>query len=140
VKSIVNKLQQIDEEKSDINDLMNFILSRVSEEFSISIIEIKESNRRGIVAEAKKMCIILFCDHLPSYSYGDLSRYFDRSKSLISKHRSDFDTMKQNATLKQEKEFIEKHTKLNGDIEAYLKKSAVDRKKKKIAEKQKANG
>lgn len=118
VEKIISKLRDIDAENLESNELIEFIFDKASVEFGVSVYEIKKSNKRGTVSEAKRMCILLCSRHLTTTKTA-LAGIFDRSKTIILRANKQFEQMKQNPTLKQEFNFLERYNRLNDAVSKF---------------------
>ncbi len=122
LKKIVKSLNCLDIGYSDdMNfEALNYITSIVCKSLKVEHYLLYGFAKRGSVATARKLCMLLFRKHL-SMSAADAGLHFNRSRQIAHIAENELNNMSEKNV--QHKDFLELYDKLDAKISEFMKKN-----------------
>ena len=120
LSQVLNHLRMIntDFEVMEI-DVLKYIVSLTAIHFEISKDELLNSNKRGIITEARRMCFALIKENLP-FSDEQIGEYFGgRSRQYVNKELGSLPVNRDYYKNKQEKKFVTDFIELSKKVIEY---------------------
>jgi hypothetical protein len=117
---IQTEIQNLDKEK-----LVNFIIESIINEFKSDNITKRDlffRSKRGEVALARKMCIVLMRQYLSELSDTQLGKYFGRTRQVIFYTMEEFKAM--NPKNIQHAYFLKKHSNICDKVQAFIEQES----------------
>ena len=107
LEKVLGQLRKIEIDCGDGHeaDVCEFIISSTSNHYDISKDVMIYSNRRGKVAESRRMCFALMKEHL-TFSDEKIGEYFARSRQYINKELTSLPINQDKFATKDEAKFV----------------------------------
>lgn len=130
LEKVLKQLRQIHFQNGDAyeQDVFEYILIITSNEYEIEKDEVLHSNKRGKVAEARRMCFALMKEHL-NISDEEIGDYFGgKSRQFVNKELKALPLNQDKFTNRDEKRFVKDFISLTTDVLFF--KNSYDKTKK----------
>ena len=118
---VLNHLKQIQESEGEdrLDDICEFILLVTSKHYSVSKEDVKNSKKRGVISESRRMCFALIKEHL-LISDEQIGEYFNgRSRQYVNRELLSLPLNQDRFTTKHEKKFVQDFINLSTEVLKY---------------------
>lgn len=120
-KEIITALKNIQSEyEIPRKNLLIFIKKNVCEACGITMHELMNSPKRGILTIARKLCYVFMYQHM-ALSYNDISNHFGKSKTAIAKAFREL--TKESLVTDEEKFLHDKYMHIDEKISSYIQEN-----------------
>lgn len=121
IKKIDKTIRELNDDTPISNKLkvIDFILFKTSEKYQLRKKELLASNKRGYVAEARRLCYILFKNNL-EMKQSEIASFFKRDNTLIYKALKEYKNL--DSSLYPDRNFLKNYNVLDKEVKEYKQK------------------